>query len=89
MLCRSIAAQGWDDLPYHMKQIDQIGIVSVRKLVSAGINSIDDMEQAEAHKIESVLGRAPPFGRKLHDLLRNMPKLRISVFQEGRWVRAL
>lgn len=69
-----------------MRQIEGIGIVSVRKLSLAGINSIDALEEAQPHKIESALKKAPPFGRKIHDTLKSFPKLRVSVSTEGRLV---
>ena len=84
MICRSIAAEAWDDGPMQMKQIEGIGIVSVRKLSGAGINSLEALETTEPHKIESTLKKAPPYGRKLLDLLKGFPKLRVSVQTIGR-----
>ncbi|KAF2674280.1 P-loop containing nucleoside triphosphate hydrolase protein [Microthyrium microscopicum] len=86
MVCRSVSAQGWDDRPVQMKQVDQIGIVSVRKLVAAGIKSLEELEEAEDHKIESALSRAPPFGKKIHDFVKDLPKLRISLKHVGRYL---
>ena len=79
LLQRSICARAWDDGPIQMKQIQGLGDVAVRKLVSAGIRSIEEMEFAESQRIEMVLGRNPPFGLKLLDKLKSFPKLRVSV----------
>ena len=62
-----------------MKQIDQVGVVAVRKLAAAGITSLDGLESAEPHHIEMVLSKNPPFGSKLLSRLKEFPKLRVSV----------
>jgi ATP-dependent DNA helicase HFM1/MER3 len=79
MLERSLGARAWDDSPLQMKQIDQLGMVAVRKLVNGGINSIEVLENTEAHRIEMVLGKNPPFGMKLLAGLKHFPKLYVSV----------
>jgi ATP-dependent DNA helicase HFM1/MER3 len=79
MLERSLAARVWDDSPLQMKQIEGIGVVGVRKLANAGIRSIEELDCTEAHRIESTLGRNPPFGIRIHEKLRNFPKLRVSM----------
>lgn len=79
LLQRSLQSQAWDDGPMHMRQIPSIGIVAVRKLVNAGIRSIEELEFAEPHHIEMALGRNPPFGLKLLEHVKAFPKLRVSV----------
>jgi len=37
MLERSLGARAWDDSPLQLKQIEQLGIVTVRKLVTLGL----------------------------------------------------
>ena len=83
-LSRSFAAQVWDNSPYQMKQIPQIGPVAIRKLVIGGINSIEELETAEAHRIEMLLSKNPPFGTKLLARLKDFPKLRVSVRMMGK-----
>ncbi|KAL4942666.1 hypothetical protein BDV06DRAFT_211637 [Aspergillus oleicola] len=78
-LARSLAARVWDDSPLQMKQIDQIGIVAVRKLAAAGIDSIEVLEETEPHQIDMALSKNPPFGMKLRARLAEFPKLRVSV----------
>ena len=81
-LARSLAAGVWDDSPLQMTQIEQVGPVGVRKLVNAGIQSIEDLENTESHKIDMYLSRNPPFGANLLAKLRDFPKLRISLRAE-------
>lgn len=78
-LARSFGARVWDDSPLQMKQIDQVGIVAVRKLAGAGITSLEALEQTEAHRIDMILSKNPPFGVKLLARLGDFPNLRISV----------
>ena len=79
LLQRSLSAKAWDDGPLQMKQIQDIGVVAVRKLVNAGIRTIEELEDAEPHRLEMILGRNPPFGLKLLDRLKPFPKLRVSA----------
>ncbi|PWY94468.1 P-loop containing nucleoside triphosphate hydrolase protein [Aspergillus sclerotioniger CBS 115572] len=83
-LARSFGAKVWDDSPLQMKQIEQIGVVAVRKLASAGITSIEALELCEPHQIDMTLSRNPPFGRKLLDRLVDFPKLRVSIKMTGK-----
>lgn len=82
-LARSLGAQVWDDSPLHIKQLDGLGPASVRKLVGAGIKSIEDLENTEPHRIEQALSRNPPFGTQVLDRARSFPKLRVSLQMIG------
>ncbi|KAI7571110.1 P-loop containing nucleoside triphosphate hydrolase protein, partial [Hortaea werneckii] len=79
MLARSLAAQVWDDSPLHMKQLEGVGPVAVRKLAGAGIKSIEDIENSEPHRLEHILSRNPPYGAQLQERARDFPKPRVSL----------
>jgi ATP-dependent DNA helicase HFM1/MER3 len=79
MLERSLAARVWDDSPLQMKQINEIGVIGVRKLTNIGIRSIEELDCTDAHRIEAALGRNPPFGMKILERLKGFPKLRVSL----------
>lgn len=83
LLCRSLAARCWDDSPLQLRQIDKIGVSFVRRLVNANIRSIEELENTDAHKIESTLGRHPPFGLKILDAARGFPRLRVAMQMVG------
>lgn len=83
-LARSFGARVWDNSPYQMKQIAQIGLVAIRKLVIGGINNIEALEAAEAHRIEMLVSKNPPFGNNLLAGLKEFPKLRVSVKMMGK-----
>jgi ATP-dependent DNA helicase HFM1/MER3 len=82
-LARSLGAQVWDDSPLHMKQLDGVGLVSVRKLTAAGLKTIDDIENTEQHRLEQIFTRHPPFGAQLQEKARAFPKLRVSMKVAG------
>lgn len=78
-LGRSFGAKVWDHSPLQMKQIEQIGIVAVRKLAAAGIKDIEELEATEASRIDMILSKNPPFGFKLLSRLKEFPKLRVTM----------
>ena len=86
-LARSFGARVWDNSPYQMKQLAQIGLVAIRKLVIGGINSIEALEAAEPHRIEMLMSKNPPFGSKLLASINDFPKLRVSVKMMGTEIR--
>lgn len=83
-LARSFAARVWDNSPLQMKQIEQIGIVAVRKLAGAGITSIAALEDTEAHRIDMILSKNPPFGMKVLARLAEFPKLCVTIKMIGK-----
>jgi len=83
-LARSFGARVWDNSPWQMKQLDQIGTVAVRKFAAAGITSIEALESTEAYQIDMTLSRNPPFGSKLLARVAEFPKLRVSVKMIGK-----
>ncbi|KAH9816362.1 ATP-dependent DNA helicase MER3 [Teratosphaeria destructans] len=83
MLARSLGAQVWDDSPLHIMQLDGVGPVYVRKLVNAGIKSIQDIELTDAHRLETVCSRNPPYGTQLQAKARAFPNLMVSLKAMG------
>ncbi|KAM5499582.1 ATP-dependent DNA helicase MER3 [Microsporum canis] len=86
-LSRSLGAKAWDDSVLQLKQIDQIGIVAVRKLASAGITNMEQLEAAEPLRIETLLSRNPPFGMKLLARVADFPKPRVSLKEVGKDIK--
>ncbi|OKL61605.1 hypothetical protein UA08_03771 [Talaromyces atroroseus] len=83
-LGRSFAGRVWENSPLQMKQIEQIGVVAVRKLASAGITTIQSLEETEAHRIDTILSKNPPFGMKVLARLAEFPKLRVTIKMIGK-----
>ncbi|KAL4881935.1 Sec63 Brl domain-containing protein [Aspergillus karnatakaensis] len=86
-LARSLSARVWDNSPLQMKQIEQIGIVAVRKLAAAGIDSIEVLEETEPHEIDMALSKNPPFGMKLKGRLSEFPKPCVVVKMDGKDIK--
>lgn len=82
-LARSLSAQVWDDSPLHMKQLEGVGLVTVRKLATAGLKTVDDIENTEQHRLEQILSRNPPFGMQLQETAKAFPKLRVGMKTVG------
>jgi ATP-dependent DNA helicase HFM1/MER3 len=83
-LARNFAGRVWENSPLQMKQIEQIGVVAVRKLATAGITTIQTLEETEAHRIDMILSKNPPFGMKLLARLAEFPKLRVTIKRIGK-----
>ena len=83
MLARSFGAQVWDDSPLHMKQLEQIGLVAVRKFVAAGLKSIEDLVSTEPGRIEQAMSRNPPYGSVTQQKAKAFPQLRVSMRTMG------
>ncbi|KAI5268938.1 P-loop containing nucleoside triphosphate hydrolase protein [Aureobasidium subglaciale] len=83
MLSRSLAARVWDDSPMVLQQIEQIGPVALRKLVSARITTMDEFTNTDPGRLELVLNKAPPFGMTLHCRAQTFPKLRVGLQVTG------
>lgn len=88
-LARSLGARGWDDTPLQLLQIEQIGPVAVRKLVTHDIKSIEDLENTDAQHIDYYLSKNPPFGANLLQKLKDFPKLRVVLKMMGKAVSFL
>lgn len=84
MLSRSLGARVWDDSPLHIKQLESVGLVYVRKLTAAKVRSIEDIDNTEAHRLETIVSRNPPWGSDLQAIAKLFPKLRVSLKMQGR-----
>lgn len=78
---RCLKARVWENSPLQLRQIEGFGPASVKKLVNAGVRSLEMLEQLEAHKIETIMSRNPPFGAKVMRAVRDIPKLRVLSHQ--------
>jgi hypothetical protein len=83
-LARSFGAKVWDTSPLQMKQLGQVGLVAVRKLASAGINSLEMLETTEASRIDAIMSRNPPYGKNILTKLKDFPKTRVNLKMMGK-----
>lgn len=80
-IARCLKAKAWENSPLQLRQIEGFGPASIKKLVTAGVRSLRMLEQLEAHKIEAIMSRNPPFGSKAIKSVRDIPRLRVTSRQ--------
>ncbi|RPA76339.1 putative DEAD/DEAH box DNA helicase [Ascobolus immersus RN42] len=76
-IARCLSAKCWENSPAQIRQLEGLGVVYVRKLVTAGIRSLADLRNTEGFKLEQILTRNPPFGMKLLKDVANIPIFRV------------
>lgn len=87
-LSRSISAQYWEHLPNQLRQVPGIGPAAVRKLVTAGVTSIDNLMATDSATLERVMSRNPPYGHKVLESLKDFPRLTLKAVVIGKIVKA-
>lgn len=80
-LARCFSARCWENSPNQLRQLDGIGPVTVKKLALANIRNLADLTVTEAHKIDMIASRNPPFGANVLKQLANIPTFSIKVTQ--------
>ncbi|QIW99410.1 hypothetical protein AMS68_004928 [Peltaster fructicola] len=83
-LARSLSAHIWDDSTLHMSQLDGLGMAGVRRLVKGGVRTMEDLANAEPHRLEQILTRNPPHGTQLRDKAVAFPRLSVDLQAAGR-----
>lgn len=78
-LTRSLAAEYWENSNLQLRQIPQIGPATNRKLAAGNVNSVEQLASMDTASIERIMGRNPPYGRKLLDTMTGFPLLTLSV----------
>lgn len=87
-LSRSISAQYWEYLPNQLRQVSGIGPAAVRKLVTAGVTSVDNLMATDSATLERVMSRNPPYGHKVLESLKDFPRLTLKADVIGKVVKA-
>ncbi|KAL7272695.1 ATP-dependent DNA helicase MER3 [Rhizina undulata] len=80
-IARCLKARVWENSPNQLRQVEGFGPVAVKKLVNAGVRSIEELERLEPHKIEMLLSRNPPFGSNILKSVRSIPRFRVFSHQ--------
>ncbi|KAJ8295613.1 ATP-dependent DNA helicase MER3 [Rhodotorula toruloides] len=81
-LLRSLNGKCWDASSFVLRQLEGIGEKSYKVLVSSGIKSFEDVRECEPERLEILLSRKPPFGRKLIAQAKSIPQFEISVVSQ-------
>ncbi|BGP68563.1 ATP-dependent DNA helicase MER3 [Rhodotorula toruloides] len=81
-LLRSLNGKCWDASSFVLRQLEGIGEKSYKVLVSSGIKSFEDVRECEPERLEILLNRKPPFGRKLIAQAKSIPQFEITVVSQ-------
>ncbi|KAL0072907.1 Sec63 Brl domain-containing protein [Phycomyces blakesleeanus] len=80
-LYKSLQAKIWYNSPFVLRQITGIGSQGVKTLAKNGISSLEHIRNAEAHRIEMVMHRRPPFGNEIKSVVNNIPRYSLEIKQ--------
>ncbi|ESZ95176.1 hypothetical protein SBOR_4440 [Sclerotinia borealis F-4128] len=83
-LSRSIAAGYWENSSLQLRQVPQIGPATLRKLIGNNVNTVEKLAGLDISGIERVMGKNPPFGKKMKDSLMDFPRLTLKAQIVGR-----
>ncbi|KAL0477357.1 ATP-dependent DNA helicase Hfm1 [Acrasis kona] len=78
LLSKCIHQKMWHANSNATRQVDGIGAVFSNTLQKAGITNLQTLEKIDSFKIESILGRNPPFGRNVLEKISKIPKYDLS-----------
>lgn len=79
---RSVVGKGWEDTPMILRQLNTIGLVSLRKLVCHGVSTFDDMANLTDQQIEYYLSLKPGNGSRIKSDLQMIPSLELDYCVE-------
>ncbi|GAA6026781.1 hypothetical protein JCM8097_005857 [Rhodosporidiobolus ruineniae] len=78
-LLRSLNGRCWDSSSFVLRQLEGIGEKSYKALVDAGIRGFEDVWNAEPERLEIILSRKPPFGRKMIQQAKTFPQFELTL----------
>ncbi|KAI9011898.1 Sec63 Brl domain-containing protein [Phycomyces nitens] len=80
-LYRSLQAKVWYNSPFVLRQISGIGSQAVKTLSQNGISSLEHIRNTEAHRIEMIMHRRPPFGNEIKAAVNSIPQYSLEIKQ--------
>ncbi|KAI0133699.1 hypothetical protein BJ170DRAFT_729047 [Xylariales sp. AK1849] len=78
-LARALAADSWEGQPTEIQQVPGLGPVAMRKLVSHGVRSVDDLAKQSFEDLERIMTKNPPYGKNILQCLDGFPRLRMAA----------
>ncbi|KAK2723293.1 uncharacterized protein LOC136033782 [Artemia franciscana] len=81
VLSKCLNCKLWENTIYVTRQIDRVGPALSRLLADSGITSFGSLEAKNARDIELMINRQPPFGNRLIESARRLPKYSLSLKQ--------
>jgi ATP-dependent DNA helicase HFM1/MER3 len=82
-LARSLSAEYWESSNLQLRQVPNLGPVANRKFASNNVSSVEKLASLDTASIERIMGKNPPYGKKIQDSLIGFPRLTlVSGFVE-------
>ncbi|GAA5829644.1 hypothetical protein JCM11251_000232 [Rhodosporidiobolus azoricus] len=78
-LLRSLNGRCWDSSSFVLRQLEGIGEKSYKALVESGIRNFRDVFESTPDRLEVILSRKPPFGRKMIQQARSFPEFEVCL----------
>ncbi|KAI5958246.1 HFM1 [Candida theae] len=82
-IMRSISARGWEGSPNELKQLDSVGIQSIKKFVNHNVLTLMDAKMLSQVQIEQFLGLKVGAGAKIKRALSSIPKVKVDAHLNG------
>ncbi|XP_049816941.1 probable ATP-dependent DNA helicase HFM1 [Aethina tumida] len=79
ILSKCFKAKLWENSPFVSKQLNGIGSVFSNLLVNAGKKTFNDILQTNPRELEIILKKKSPFGSKIQDEVKHIPKYTMTL----------
>ncbi|XP_050429642.1 probable ATP-dependent DNA helicase HFM1 [Adelges cooleyi] len=79
ILVKCLVAKLWENSNYVAMQMHGIGPIYSEYLVQNEITSVQSILSADPRSIERILGRKPPFGNRIQEFFRQIPRYKIRL----------
>ena len=83
-LARSLSAEYWESSNLQLRQVPNLGPVANRKFATSNVHSVEKLASLDTASIERIMGKNPPYGKKMQDSLLGFPRLTITSEVIGR-----
>ncbi|KAI8329335.1 Sec63 Brl domain-containing protein [Chlamydoabsidia padenii] len=81
-LYQCLKAKMWSNSPFILKQIEDIGIQTVKTLSQKNISTFQQLRDCDPCQLELILHRNPPFGTKIKNHLSSFPNYYLDLQQK-------
>ncbi|ORY26148.1 Sec63 Brl domain-domain-containing protein [Naematelia encephala] len=78
-LLHAVSGKAWEDTSTIFRQLDNIGPKSMKVLEENSIHTFNDLIKVEPMQLEVWLNRTGPFGQKVIDQAKAMPRYRLGL----------
>ncbi|PWN42347.1 P-loop containing nucleoside triphosphate hydrolase protein [Ceraceosorus guamensis] len=88
-LLRSVSGKAWDGTWATLRQLDGVGDKSARILADARLTDLTSVMDCTPDRIEILLNRKPPFGKKVIESAKALPRFAIHIELQEQSLKAV